>query len=657
MKRLLFLLCALLASAPVQAAPTIRGLFVGIDHYRYSSTQIEGAKLRDLRGAVADAQAIKIAFHAAYGLDFDSGGEGCKSSNVLSITLTDECATRKAIIAAFETQIRASRPQDTLIFYYAGHGSTLIDDQANSQAPGFFSTIIPHDGRNPADRAGSDLLDVEIDQLITVANARGINVLTIYDSCHSASGTRAGGGGGIGEGENRGVETLHLKPLIRQVTSLSPSGPGGGYRAHLAAAGDTEEARELRENGAVNGVFTTALSQVLIAMPDATFGDIATATRLKVLQRGHNEQTPSAEGALQATLGGKISPVALFDATQQGDNVALSAGSLLGMSIGSAFALFDSDLAALADTPKPLARGTITALDSLHATITLDNAPAALLPARLRARETKHSYGEQVLRVSVPGAETPLMARLVAALRSLEFVRIEEPAQFRFSQNRDDGSGYVVLSAMDRTTLARLGNDADPAFAERLRDALTQLYNVQRLLALPAKTDSEAEISFCIDADLTYDIRECPPVGEKGRRLLLDQRLLLTIANMSETTPRYLYHFIIDDRYGISQLIPTRGGIDPQIAPGRAQRKFLALNSVGFYRFVTITSSEQISLSTLQQAGLRWNYDGDCDAEKEPPGLCTAISTGGRGGTASVGEWTITVDDALVVNHVEESGR
>ena len=48
----------ILVAIPAQAAPTIRGLFVGIDKYRYSRDHVANADFNDLKGAVADAIAM-----------------------------------------------------------------------------------------------------------------------------------------------------------------------------------------------------------------------------------------------------------------------------------------------------------------------------------------------------------------------------------------------------------------------------------------------------------------------------------------------------------------------------------------------------------------------------------------------------------------------
>ncbi len=638
----------LLASTAAQATPTIRALFVGIDQYQYSTKQVEQATFNDLRGAVADAEQIKAALRAAYGLDLDQAhADRCETSNAVSITLINRCASWQKIVDALNAQIAASKPGDTLIFYYAGHGSQIADDQAFVEASGYFSTIMPSDARNPKDPAAGDLLDDDINKLIRIANARGVIVVTIFDSCFSGAGTRGSGTGDDYQGENRGVKPLNLRPAPHALTKLKAIGPGGGYRVHFAASDQDEESREVARDGVVNGVFTTALSQALVEMPHATFGDIATATRLKVQKSGHDKQHPRAEGALQATLGGAARSVALFDVTLAGDQAQLAAGSLLGMTVGSKFALFDGDTAALADAPQPLATATITALDAYSARLTL-SAPLSAPITRLRAREIKHAYAEQLLSISVDHADQPEMAGLVAALGAIPFVRIAPAAPFRLYRVERNDPPTISLAAQDGTFLSGLGDPRAAEFPQRLRAALLTLYNVQRILALPAITDEAAQISFCVANDTAYDIRDCPGTAGKQRHLRMNADVLLTVANMSPIS-RFLYLLVIDDRYGITMVVPTEGGEDPKIEEGRAQRPEMQFDSAGLYRFVTITSTTPIDVKSLQQAALRFSYGGECDPQIEAPGACQASSLAGRGGAApAVGEWTITVDDATV---------
>ena len=140
-------------AASASVAPDTRrihALIVGIDRYRYSDARQPGAVFSDLRGAVGDAQRFKQALAELYGVDVDVPANGtCDSSNAATTTLTDDCATRARILKALEQRIETLSPGDTLLFYFAGHGSRYRDDEARDQDTGYNGTILPTDARNP----------------------------------------------------------------------------------------------------------------------------------------------------------------------------------------------------------------------------------------------------------------------------------------------------------------------------------------------------------------------------------------------------------------------------------------------------------------------------------------------------------------------------
>ncbi|WP_416906934.1 MAG: caspase family protein [Polymorphobacter sp.] len=654
---LLALALSLAAPFAAHAAPAIRGVFVGIDSYRHSRATNPYAQFDNLRGAVADAQAVKQALAAAYHLTVDAPVPGqCETANQISITLTDDCATRARILEALVGQIAASAANDTVIFFFAGHGSRIVDDQVFDQASGYNSSIMPVDARDPEATAPADILDRELRTIIDIANARGVHVVTIFDSCNSGSGARRGG---PELGQERGVSGITAQAHVDYRPPLAPTGPGGGYRVHFGASRDDELAREVVAGAAVHGVFTTAFIQTLIAQPAATFGDLATAVRLKVSAAGHTSQTPQAEGALQARFGGSAINVALFDAQPSAGGITLAAGRLLGMTKGSKFALFASQADALSDTTPPLATATLTTLEDGHARLAIDEATAPLPPS-LVARETHHVFGDDRLKVSLAQIHRPDQRRVAEALNALGFVEVAETnadAQFTLTNLSLRGvmqATYLYTKGGD--TLALLAAVDDPEFPAQLRAALRPVYNVQRLLALPARSSADTGLSLCLSTRLDHPVQACPEPADRQRRVTLDAPLVFTLANASDTA-RHVHVLVIDSRYGITRLIPSGGGRDPPMAPRAVQRPGLfALNTQGQYRFVIITSDVQLNTAVLEQAPVRSKMSGPCDPEWESPGVCAQSTSSARGDAVpSLGEWTITVEDVVV--EAPETGR
>jgi hypothetical protein len=624
---------AMLACANPPASAAIRAVFVGVDRYAYSQTNVETAEFKDLRGAVADTQHIKAAFRSAYGLDLDVPDAGqCQSANSVSITLTDACATRAAILKALDEQIKASSRGDTLVFYFAGHGSQVYDDQVFDQASEHNDTIMPTDARKPGASEPTDILDRELRDIIDRATSADVNVVTIFDSCNSGTATR----GDIADGEGRSAPPLRVKS-VRPAARSRGLGRGGGYRVHFAAAADGEVAREVGGAGVRSGVFTSALAQTLAAMPDASFADMAAEVRLKVNEGGHSLQTPQAEGELQATLGGKSRPVPLYEARPANGAVLLEGGGqLTGVTRGSTYALFASTTEARKDGAKPLATARVTEVAAASATLALDGPTTAALPSRLVARETAHVFGETTLLVRnearVP-AERDLVGKAIAAS---SVARIGEPAQLVVAKRAD----AFHLFTRDGTEVASLGSVRTPDFEPKLLEALQKVAHVQTLLAL--RTDpSTAKVRFCI-ANGDYDIYKCPSPATPV--LAVNQALKISVINDSSAA-RYIYVFGIDEQYNVAVMLPPNGGRDPAVAPGRPlQDSSGTVTDPGLYRFVTVATDAPINAAALEQRGTR--DPAGCRTALEQL-LCNAAAGTRDPSVPRVGQWTAIVVSAI----------
>jgi hypothetical protein len=105
-------------------------------------------------------------------------------------TLTNEEATRNAVISAFREHLGRAGPEDVALFCYSGHGS-------QEQAPEEFwsiepdhldETLVLYDSRT---EGSWDLADKELSKLIAEVATAGVHVVILLDCCHSGSGTRA----------------------------------------------------------------------------------------------------------------------------------------------------------------------------------------------------------------------------------------------------------------------------------------------------------------------------------------------------------------------------------------------------------------------------------------------------------------------------------
>jgi hypothetical protein len=633
---------------PAQDTRRIHALIVGIDRYRHSDARQPGAVFSDLRGAVGDALRFKQALAELYGVDVDVPAAGaCDSSNAATTTLTDDCATRARILEALEQRIATLRPGDTLLFYFAGHGSRYRDDEARDQDTGYNGTLLPVDARNP-DGSPGDILDVELKVLKDRATAAGLYFVSVFDSCNSATATRDGAAG-----LSRSAPALN--GATPPVPEAMPRGAasGGGYWVHLAAAQDGEEAQETGGGavGARAGVFTTALLDTLRmpGMRDATFGDLIHEVRLRVAARGHVAQTPSAEGSLTAVLGARSRTAVLYDVAQDGGKATLQAGVTGGITPGSRFALYASQADAVARRAS-VSAATVTSVDATTATLALDTVPPGALPGLLVAEQVAHFLPADTLAVAIDLPSGPARDAAEAALRATGFAGLAANGATRLVQAGDDAEA-IALRADDGTLLAAsLGRADDPGFGDRLADALRKIARVQQLLSLRTSaggTDADPfPVAACIAAD-GYRPTACPALETGGvRRIGLGERITATVINRG-TRPAHVYVLAIDPYHAVDLVLPKPGEFDQPLPPNQPYRRSaMSFDTPGAYRFVVIASARPIRADAFQQAGTGTRDLAACTSPLER--LLCASSEGQRDpGVAAVGDWSAQVSTVL----------
>lgn len=646
-------------AAPAPRAPDTRrihALIVGIDRYRYSDARQAGAVFADLRGAVGDALRFKRALADLYGVQVDVPAAGaCDSANDATTTLTDDCATRARILQALEQRIIALRAGDTLVFYFAGHGSRYRDDTARDQDTGYNGTILPSDARNP-DGSPGDIFDVELKALKDRATAKGLFFVSVFDSCNSATATRDGAAG-----QSRSAPALSAAapPIPATTVPAPPPASEAGYWVHLAAAQDGEEAQETGGGsvGTRAGVFTTALIAALQmpGMRDATFGDWIREVRLRVAARGHAAQTPSAEGELTAALGARGRRAVLYDVSQAGGAIVLQAGASSGMTQGSRFTLYASQADAMARRTQ-LATATITTATAATATLTPDAASPGALPTTLVAEEVAHFLPGDTLTVANDVPAGAAHDATDAALRASGFVTVTATGATRLVAS-DDDPATITLRADDGMLLASLGRAEDVGFADRLGNELRKIARVQQLLALrTGGGDAGGEpfpIALCVAPD-GYRPTSCPPLQEGAiRKIHQGEPFTATVINKG-ARPAYLYVLAIDPDNAINLILPKPKEFDqtqPYNRPYR--REHMKMDTPGAYRFVVLASATPVRADAFEQSGSGSRDLSACTSPLER--LLCASSEGRRdAGVASIGDWSAQVITVLAT-HEESS--
>jgi uncharacterized caspase-like protein len=188
-------LALVLSAAPIGAASAkTYALVVGIDAYPYEVS---------LDGAVKDAKDVEGALRRA-GVD--------------RITAFFDAAARKDDIrAAWIDLVGSAVKGDTIIFTYAGHGAQMPELVAGDEADGLDEFLqLPGFDRSRAEETDHEIIvDNELNAWFSEAEAKGVQVLFVSDSCHSGGMSRSF------SGKTRLAQavTVKLKPPSQEAVS------------------------------------------------------------------------------------------------------------------------------------------------------------------------------------------------------------------------------------------------------------------------------------------------------------------------------------------------------------------------------------------------------------------------------------------------------
>jgi hypothetical protein len=428
---------------------TRRALLIGVQEYHHISK---------LGGCVNDAQLMESVLRNSF--DFTH-----------CTRLENDQATRAAILAAFDALAQETQPGDVVVFYFAGHGSQRADREGDEPS-GFDSTLMPVDtwGTFGTPEQNLDITDDEIflwlEQLIAKTSA----ITVIVDACHSGTITRDA------EFDVPGFAVRGLPPDTRPPTVPSPIPPelwprfGGGAGTRSAEAGRSRETaagwlplheqyvlisgcrdEELSgeflwplEDGSTarHGALTYFLARALQrATAGTTYRSVFEDVAAKVTQVRQGKQHPQMEGKGDRVLFGleELPPmryVRLAGVDDAGTAVTLAAGAALGVTVGTAVALYPVDTVST-DARTPLARATVTEVrtfDStavlIEASITGDiSADARAVLAPVIATDVRRPVRiDPAAEALVPAAEWAAMKTLLGETSVVRLVDQPEPS-------------------------------------------------------------------------------------------------------------------------------------------------------------------------------------------------------------------------------------
>jgi len=257
------------------------------------------------------------------------------------IILKDEKATHTGIEKAFNALRERVKPNDFVYIFYSGHGSQTKD--LNGDEPsGYDQTWVSYGARTRSDNKdidNYDVLDDEIDKWLSNLSQKTKNVIFISDSCHSATVTRGAAATSRAIKEDKRPHLLGKRSYKRIKTH---------YGIHIGAARDNESAIEVaQKEGQYYSLFTWYWTQNLQqAQIGETWNDVFKRTYAQVTRERGIAQHPQIKGEYRRQVLGPglvaLSPTIPIIRIVSKRRVKIKAGSLLGVTEGSVYRLYNS---------------------------------------------------------------------------------------------------------------------------------------------------------------------------------------------------------------------------------------------------------------------------------------------------------------------------
>jgi hypothetical protein len=246
------------------SAQTRRAVIVGIDEYltpakvpgyqpsvttskRLSTVRGKPSResLTTLDGAYNDATQMKTMLISRFGF---------KESDIVMLPNERQKATAENILGELQRHlIDEAQKNDISLFYYAGHGSRILNS-LTTNVGGLDSTIIPQDSLLGV----PDIRSKELARIYAEAPVKGIHLTVIQDSCYSGGGAR----GPFGATKSRAQPADEKVSVAEKFEGDLPEDRGVVI---LSASQDYQPAQELPSTdlGSAHGAFTWALLHVL----------------------------------------------------------------------------------------------------------------------------------------------------------------------------------------------------------------------------------------------------------------------------------------------------------------------------------------------------------------------------------------------------------
>ena len=415
--------------AAVQQRPPMYVLQVGIGKY------LDAPKWTDLRGSINDVVEMRKVL--------ESGRFDVPASNI--VTLTNEQGTKQRIFTAFQDNLIANakkyfestKKRDAVVlFQYSGHGSQAPDADGD-ETDKLDETLVTYDSQDVKGK-NFDITDDEIFALTSELNKYTDNIVYIFDSCHSGSGTRNA------EDARRlparttipepveipGFATRSGNPKDGSNTSIMP--PGDDYIVISAAQAEQIATQKycFEECGSdkepvVFGLLTYYLiDELKNARSDTSYRELMENVSRKV-EADRPSQVPLIEGDERRAVFGSLGksedafvPIISADST----TIRIRAGAIQGVAPGSIVSIYDRAVSKF-DSAEKVATGSVISVTATEATARLSD-PKRTLTTNDKAVLASPDLGTSRTKVMLDGsAETPVTAAIREAFAPKQSIR------------------------------------------------------------------------------------------------------------------------------------------------------------------------------------------------------------------------------------------
>ncbi|MBR8840658.1 MAG: caspase family protein [Stigonema ocellatum SAG 48.90 = DSM 106950] len=608
----------------------IYALLVGIDDYDPASTP----RISSLKGCVNDIKAVEAYLRER--IAKDSEWNLIEPTNQKWI-LTNEEATRQAIINGFEQHLCNANSEDVVLFYYSGHGAQEKAPQEfwRLEADRLDETLVCYDSRTVGSH---DLADKELAHLLEKVAQNNPHVVLILDCCHSGSGTRDLSPEILVrrasvDSRERPLSSFifandktALDELLNSSRSLERKTTGvvlpKGKHVLLSACRDYELAKEYKgEDDQSRGAFSYFLLQTL----QRTSGNLSyrdLARNLNALVSGKvKEQSPQVEAIDpqeldKPFLGGAIGERALYFTltNQQDKSWVIDGGSLYGIpqSGDTLLALFPqgSSPQQLRQLDAAVGEARVTQVlpqrskveiisggdrlkenESYWAVITSLPLPTLKIYISGDAAETKGvELAQQALQTAAPGNKPSLYVRQVDQAKDADYYLRVSNGQYWITQPEDNRP--LVAPIPENSPQAGFTSQS----AELVMIRLEHIARWQNILRLTSPATSRIKPDDVqMEITLLSGRQESSPTGDKATTSSSEMRIeyidengewkpptiQVKVTNHSDKT---LYYNVLDlsESYAVS-------------VPFFAQQSSIRLSPKGAEASVTVESFEDLT--------------------------------------------------------------